>query len=335
MIRGVIRGLSAAGAGRYHFAVVGSERDCGMIVDVHTHLWESPEQLGPEPATLLRARVTRPWERPDATPTDHDEAMTPVSRALVLGFVSRRLGANVPAKWLADYVATSAGRFIGLAGIDPGEDQWKTRLDEACALGLRGVVISPAAQGYPPTHAPAMRLYEECQKRGLPVAIESLADNCPSAMLEYAQPVLFDAVLRSFPDLRVLFTGLDGPWAGETLTLLAKHRYAYATFSGLVNRPWSLYQTLLAARERGVLEKLLLGSGFPASTPERTIAAVLGANAPAVVGLPTVPRQDLEAVVHRDALTCLGLAAPAPGLSALPRAGGTRSTSTPVHEVKT
>jgi uncharacterized protein len=294
-----------------------------MIVDVHTHVWESPDQLGPELAALLRARASRPWQRPDAAPADHDEAMGPVDRALVLGFVSKRLGALVSAAEVARYVASRPDNYLGLAGIDPSDDRWHSMLEEACVLGLRGAVIAPAAQGFEPACDRAMLLYEECQRRRLPVVVESFANACPSAVLEYSRPLLFDVVLRSFPGLCVLFTGLGEPGVDETLALLGKHPHAYADLSGLVKRPWQLYQMLLAASERGVIGKLLLGSGFPLSTPERAMAAVLRANDPVHnCGLPAVPRVELEAIVHRDALSCLGLgveAGPAnvAGLSAL------------------
>ncbi len=129
-----------------------------MIIDVHTHLWDSPEQLGTTAAEHLRLSSVEPWDRPDASTTAHDQAMQPVQYAIILGLVSRHLGASITPEQVAAYVARQPGKYLGFAGIDPMTDGYLAAVDRALDLGLVGVTISPAAQAFHPAHTRAMEL---------------------------------------------------------------------------------------------------------------------------------------------------------------------------------
>jgi predicted TIM-barrel fold metal-dependent hydrolase len=63
------------------------------------------------------------------------------------------------------------------------------------------------------------------------------------------------------------------------------------------------------ATEWGVLDKLLFGSDFPASTPEETMTRLRSVNDPIRgTALPPVPEDKIEEIIHRDSFTLLGLA---------------------------
>lgn len=63
------------------------------------------------------------------------------------------------------------------------------------------------------------------------------------------------------------------------------------------------------ATEWNVLHKLLLGSDFPIATPQETIEHLRAVNqAIHVSGLPPIPADAMEAIIHRDSLSLLGLA---------------------------
>ena len=56
------------------------------------------------------------------------------------------------------------------------------------------------------------------------------------------------------------------------------------------------------------MDKLLFGSDFPIATVEETIGALRTANRFAEgTGMPRVPADDIEALIHRDSLSLLGL----------------------------
>ncbi|MCA9295702.1 MAG: amidohydrolase family protein, partial [Phycisphaerales bacterium] len=238
-----------------------------MIIDLHTHIWSSVDQLGPEVAERIRNQQAERWGQYDASPGAHERAMDRVDGSAVLGFRSQLLGANIPNELVADYVSRKPDRRFGIAGIDPMADDAMDQFDAALNLGLLGVNVSPACQGFHPSHSRAIRVYERCMDAGLPIFVGMDHPLTKNARLEFARPVLWDDVARDFPDLRVVITQLGHPWIDETLLLLSKHRSLFADLSGVVSRPWQLYNALLTASSFGVMDKLLFGSGFPRELP--------------------------------------------------------------------
>ena len=126
--------------------------------------------------------------------------------------------------------------------------------------------------------------------------------------MEFAQPYLFDEVARSFPDLRIVLARVGHPWVEQTLVLLGKHQHVYADLSDIVARPWQLLNVVLSAHQQRVIDRFLLGSGFPFVTPETAITALYSVNTLSQgTHLPSVPREHLRGIVERDALQCLGI----------------------------
>jgi uncharacterized protein len=82
----------------------------------------------------------------------------------------------------------------------------------------------------------------------------------------------------------------------------------YADVSALHPRPWQLYQALLCAVEYRTEHKLLFGSDWPFFTAEETAAGVRAVNdVVAGTGLPRIPEQAVEEIIHRPSLELLGL----------------------------
>ncbi len=279
-----------------------------MIVDLHTHIWESPEQLGRGSAQRLLRHGGQPWDRPDASASAHDAAMEPVQHAVILGFESRMLGGSIPPEQVARYVQRKPEKYLGFAGIDPMTGRAATRIEAAQAMGLVGVTISPAAQGFHPSHTQAWPVYETCAERGLPLLVHGAAHLPAEAKLEFARPALLDEVAREFPRLRIIISQVGHPWIEETLTLLGKHRNVFADLSHVVTRPWQLYNLLHSAHQQGVMDRLLFGSDFPLCTPQKAITTIYSVNTLTQgTMLPSVPREQLRSIVERDVLEALGL----------------------------
>src|SRR3954466_5545882 len=128
-----------------------------MIVDCHTHIWQSPEQLG----QLDLGNTSRPgrgrggagrfttqkagWRSLPSADVDHHWAQSgTVDKSIVLGFKSRYLRAEIPNQYVSDYVNRFPQKLIGFAGIDPTESGAAAEV-RSCKkdLGLRGITISP------------------------------------------------------------------------------------------------------------------------------------------------------------------------------------------------
>ncbi len=279
-----------------------------MIVDLRTHLWESPEQLGPDVAASLRRRAGHPMNLPDAAPDAYIAAIQPVQRAVLHGLVSRMLGANIDLAYLRRWAATFEGKVLLSAGVDPLAGDVGEAIAAASEAGCIGVTFSPAVCGCHPTHSRAMRLYEHCQQRGLVLFVHQGGHWAPQASLSFDQAHLFDEVAAQFPSLRIVISRVGQPWIEPTLAMLAKHHHVYADLAELVALPWQLYNTLVLARQQGVMDKLLPASGFPFCTPQQAITTLYTINS-LIHGthLPSVPREQIRRIVEVNALEALGL----------------------------
>ena len=292
-----------------------------MIVDCHTHIWQSPDQLGQlDLGNLPRALRQRPpritgekssWRSVPAADPDHHWAQTgTVDKSIVLGFKSRYLRAEIPNRYVAEYVHRFPQKLIGFAGIDPTEEaaaeEVGTVKDE---LRLHGLTVSPANQDFHPSDSRAMAVYAEAERRGMPILFHPSGQFTEQSKLEYGRPYLLDEVARSFPKLRMVIAQLGQPWIDETICMLGKHQHVYADVSGLLSRPWQAYNGLVSAYQHGVIDKLLFGSDFPYTNASECIEALYSMNQLAQgTNLPVVPREALRGIVERDTLALLGIA---------------------------
>lgn len=265
---------------------------------------------------MVRPDVGRPSLSVESLYADssrHIAASAPVDRSIVLGFKSRYLETEIPNRCVADYVRGDLNRLVGFAGLDPTDDACLDELNEAQhELKLKGITVSPSLQDYHPCDSRAMRLFEECERRGLPLLFQHKHQS-PASKMEYARPYLLDEVARCFPNLRIVVAHLGFPWVDETVVLLGKHMYVYAEVSGMIHQPWIAYNALLSAHQYGVMDKLLFGSDYPAKSPAACIEALYSINQiSAGTQMATIPREHLRGIVERDALRLLGIDAASP-----------------------
>jgi len=258
-----------------------------MIVDCHTHVQASDKVAASE----------------------HLAAAETVDACIVLASPDK--SRDQVNRILSDYVAQYSDRMLGFGVIDPTEDPISDKNLTALTqkLGLRGVVLYCSMCGFHPAHSRAMRFYEAVQEIGLPVFFHN-GGHTPraGAVLEYAQPYLLDEVARSFPELRIIVGSMGVPFVEQALSLVAKHEHVFADLTIRPSKVWQTYNTVVAAHERGVVDKLLFGSGFPLSTAGECIETLLGFNMLlADTKLPTVPRASIRSVIERDSLELLGI----------------------------
>ena len=292
-----------------------------MIVDCHTHVWQSPDQLGqlvlgdlPRPVRPRSLRLPNERANPRGIPAAdadyHWSQSTAVDKLIVLGFKSRYLRAEIPNRYVSDYVNRFPQKLIGFAGIDPTE---ANAVDEVkhvkTELRLRGLTLSPANQDFHPSDTRAMRVYAIAEELGMPILMHPGGAFTEQSKMEFGRPHLLDEVCRTFPRLRLIIAQLGQPWVDETICLLGKHANVFADVSGLLKRPWQAYNALVSAYQYGVIDKLLFGSDFPYTNATECIEALYQLNQIAHgTNLPMVPRESLRGIVERDTLSLLGLA---------------------------
>ncbi len=259
-----------------------------MIVDCHTHLNNTAN---------------------DVEVSEHLAASETVDRCIVLA------GLDGPSeevnKGLSEYVKKHQGKMVGFATIDPIKDKLSANKLKNIRdkLGFDGVVLHCCATGVHPTHSRAMRFYESAQELGFPVFFHNgHGVSGTSDVLSYAQPYLLDEIAREFSALKIIIGNMGMPFIEQTLSMAAKHKNVYADLTIRPHNVWQTYNTVVAAYEHDVMDKLLFGSGFPLGNAGECIETLLGFNMLlADTNLPTVPRGSIRNIIERNTLELLGI----------------------------
>ena len=214
-------------------------------------------------------------------------------------------------KGLAEYVNKHKEKMVGFAVVEPIQDKISVNNLKPIKdkLGLKGAVLHCSACGLHPAHSMVMRFNESAQELGLPVFFHN-GDGAlgADAVLDYAQPYLLDEVAREFAALKIIIGNMGMPFIEQTLLMVAKHENVYADLTIKPSNVWQTYNTVVAAYERGVMGKLLFGSGFPLGNAGQCMETLLGFNMLlADTNLPTVPRGSIRNIIERDTLELLGI----------------------------
>jgi len=256
-----------------------------MIVDCHTHIRSLDE----------------------ADISEHLAAAETVDACVVLATLNEsRERTN---KELAGYVGQHPDRLVGFGVVDPIQD----RVTEADLVsltekqGFKGIVLYCSMSGFHPAHSRAMRFYGAVQELGLPIFFHNGSHSLrPEAVLEYTQPYLLDEVARTYPELKIIVGNMGVPFVEQTLSMVSRHEHVFADLTIRPSKVWQTYNIVVAAHERGVMDKLLFGSGFPLSSADACIETLLGFNMLlSDTKLPTVPRGSIRNVIERDSLDIL------------------------------
>ena len=112
-------------------------------------------------------------------------------------------------------------------------------------------------------------------------------------------------------EVKIILAHLGHPYEGETVAVIRKHANLYADISALFYRPWQFFHSLMLVHEYNVWEQLLFGTDYPVTTVAETVSG-LRSLCDVKIDRFSLPRDRVEALIHRDALGLLGLPDPRP-----------------------
>lgn len=285
-----------------------------MIVDIHTHFFRPEQDFGDQLLDDMALCGVDPAAWGDLGER-HLETTRDADVAVVFGLQARATGWNTPNAAVAEHVKRAGDRLLFFAAIDPAEPEFMEELERCHEdLGAVGVKLAPLYQGVHPMDPRCREVYSYCERRQLPILFHAGTSFVGGTLLDYSRPVHFDAVAVEFPALRMVLAHLGHPWEGETIAVIRRHRHVFADLSALYYRPWQFYNSMRLLVEYKTDAKVLFGSDFPFTTTNSSLCGVRDLNA--IVGksgLPPIPTEVIEGIIHRDALSLLGLPKPSGG----------------------
>ncbi len=195
-------------------------------------------------------------------------------------------------RFIARETEASGGRFFGVGTLYPDSPDIAADVEEAIALGLRGIKLHPDIQGFKLDDYRCLKIYELCEGR-LPVLLHT-----GDKRYDYSNPNRLIPLLETYTGLRVIGAhfGCYSLWETE-----AEKLYGYPNFwvdcsSSMILLPDETTRSLI----RGFgADRVLFGTDYPMWTPKDVIDKLLG------LGL---GREELELILHKNAETVFDLA---------------------------
>jgi len=174
-----------------------------MIIDAHCHIY--PDAI----ASRAVAGIGNFYNMPllyDGTLSCLDAAheAAGVTHAVIFSVAtkpSQTAGIN---RFIAENVAASGGRFVGLGTVHPESDTLKEDIENIIALGLRGVKLHPDIQRFKIDDYRCLKIYELCEGR-LPVLL-----HCGDHRFDFSNPNRLRPILEIFTELDVIGAHLGG-----------------------------------------------------------------------------------------------------------------------------
>lgn len=283
-----------------------------MIVDIHTHVFDPALHFSPQLLADMMSCGVEPGNWGDVC-DEHLRTTAAADVAVVFGLRALATGWEIPNDFVAAQVARAPERLLFFAALDPAEPGCMEELERCHGdLGAVGVKLSPLYSGVNPRDPRCVEIYRYCVKHSLPVLFHAGTSFVGHSPLEDSRPIHFDAVAVDFPELRMVLAHLGHPWEGECIAVIRRHPHVYADLSALYYRPWQFYNSMRLLVEYRADHKVLFGSDSPFATTPASLEGVRKMNsALGQSGLPAVPLQTLEDIIHRDALKLLELPHPA------------------------
>ncbi|MDQ1735103.1 MAG: uncharacterized protein QOH56_1354 [Pseudonocardiales bacterium] len=144
-----------------------------------------------------------------------------------------RLGAvNASNDTVAEWVSHNPDRFIGIAGIDPWQDDSAAEVDRAVhELGLKGVLLSPFKQGLAAGHPRLARVFARCEALGVPVMVHCGVNWFSETAYDLGHPKGIDDIAMGFPDLKLVAVHAGWPWVLDMMVIAWRHPNVYIDIS--------------------------------------------------------------------------------------------------------
>ena len=196
--------------------------------------------------------------------------------------------------------------FMSLHPLDPN---WNDEYDRCVGdLGCKGIKLGPNYQDFDPTGPEAFALFARLESDQIPIVFHQGTSPMTEAPLTYAHPLTSDKIAMAFPNLTMVLAHLAHPWQADCLSVVRKHPNVWADVSAQFYRPYSFWQGMRLFHEWGATEKILFASDWPVTRPQDNIDHLR--ELPKFARdhhLPTIPEEDIEGIINRDAVEIMGV----------------------------
>ena len=159
--------------------------------------------------------------------------------------------------FIANSVAAAEGRFTGMGTMHLESDDLERDLQELTDLGLSGVKLHPDIQKFCVDDPRAMKIFEMCEERGLPVCVHT-----GDYRYDYSNPDRVIKVLKAFPKLKFIGAHFGGWSVWEKAAIMLPD------FPNIIVDTSSSFEWLTPEKGREIIraygaERVMFGTDYP------------------------------------------------------------------------
>ncbi len=240
------------------------------FIDAHCHIY--PEKIAQKAADGINTFY-------DGLPGDHFDGTIKTlletapkagtDHFIVFSVATKPTQVTSINEFIADAVNNSEGRFTGLGTMHLDSEDYEGDLEHLLGLGLKGVKLHPDVQDFCIDEPRAMRIYEMCEAKDIPVYVHT-----GDPRFDRSNPNRTVNVLKAFPKLKFVGPHLGG-WSvwKDALKLLPDFPNIIVDTSSTMN--WldnSFAREMIRAYGS---ERVMYGTDYPMSSQEFEIERIL------------------------------------------------------------
>lgn len=174
------------------------------IVDSHCHIY--PDKIAERAVESIGKFYDIPM-RNGGTVADMVRAETEagVTHCIVFSVATKVAQVESINRFIASEVEKSNGFMTGLGTLHPDSPDMAADVEQLLSLGLKGVKLHPDIQGFKIDDYRCLKIYELCEKHGIPVLLHT-GDN----RYDFSNPNRVKPILDTYTDLTVIGAHFGG-----------------------------------------------------------------------------------------------------------------------------
>lgn len=234
------------------------------IIDFHVHFF--PEKIAEKALAKLSGFIGRtPFT--DATVRDTAKKMRTGGISLSVGMpIATRPDQTLSINAYADSLNRTPG-FRSFGTVHPADPQWRERMDEVLAYGMKGIKLHPDYQEFFVDDPTLLPLYRYAGEKGLLILLHAGVDPmCPQLVRN--TPARMAAVLKECPDTDFICAHMGGILMADEVREHLIGKRVFLDTSIMAHMLPS--ETLLSMIRAHGADRILFGSDCPWENPRRT-----------------------------------------------------------------
>ncbi len=234
------------------------------IVDSHCHIY--PDKIAEKAVESIGKFYNIPMCN-GGTIADmlEKECAAGVTHCIVFSVATKVAQVKSINEFIASEVEKSNGFMTGLGTLHPDSEDIAGDIDHLLELGLRGVKLHPDIQGFKIDDYRCLKIYELCEKKGLPVLLHT-----GDYRYDFSNPNRLKPILDTYTDLVVIGAHFGGwsIWERATKELkIYKNFYVDCSSSFYSLEPEKALELI---RAYGA-EKVMFATDYPMWEPKKEL----------------------------------------------------------------